>query len=303
MKREAILHTAYQRGFAAGYFLSAPPLEKNEQFTAATLLLLLFPYRSWGEEKAGHARISMYYYAAQTAYSEAVEMVRQLNREGEKAALLNHVRVKPLLNHLPDFTQGRNTLHYHKALGSRFHVQLIGLENHFLPEADFPACGAPRDMCGSCRKCAQACPSGAIAEDGFVRDKCLRQHMMRGTPMPENLRPLMKNRLVGCDICQQACPYNAFLQEAGKSEGCAIASLLNQDATVLAALAQGIGPNLALPNRVLAQACIVAGNSGDAAYIPILRNLLKHPSPAVAEHAQWAVSALAEQAKDAATQR
>ena len=53
-----------------------------------------------------------------------------------------------------------------------------------------------------------------------------------------------------------------------------------------------IGTNLSIPNRMLAQACLIAGNSKDSSYLPLLNKLCNHPSAIVAEHATWAVHQL-----------
>ena len=65
-----------------------------------------------------------------------------------------------------------------------------------LEEADHPL------HCGDCRACIDACPTGALDEECFHREKCLRNWMMSGQPVPEALRPYMGNRLMGCDECK-----------------------------------------------------------------------------------------------------
>ena len=147
---------------------------------------------------------------------------------------------------------------------------------------------APHTLhCGTCRRCMEACPTGAITEEGFVRARCLRNWMMSGKPIPEDMRAPMKNMLVGCDICQRCCPHNAKLPEQS-GEGVSIAELLIHPKETTAQLIPYIGANLALPNRVLGQALLCAGNSGDASLLPLVEALTVHPSPLVQEHARWA---------------
>jgi epoxyqueuosine reductase len=284
---------AREQGFAAVYLLDAS-LASDAPEGISSLLLLLYPYDSWGKADPGCARISAYYFAAQDAYLKAVEMVRRLVQMGESARLCNDVRLKPLLNRLKDFTQGRNTLHYHREYGSRFHIQVIGLDTHYpMDEGMLAREGEENDMCFSCGRCLQACPACALTEEGFRREKCMRQHMMRGAPVPDHLRSLMGNRLLGCDICQQACPYNDSLKEEETAGECfTVEDLLKQDKGTLARLSEKIGRNMAIPNRVLSQAIIAAGNSGKKAYLPILDPLCHHPSQTVSEHAKWAVKKL-----------
>jgi epoxyqueuosine reductase len=220
-------------------------------------------------------------------------MAEHLRAMGEAAHQCNDVRIKPILSRLNDFSQGRNTIHYHKEFGSRFHVQMIGLENHHPMDKSLLREGSEPYMCGSCQKCLKACPTQALTEEGFQREKCLRQHMMRGTPIPAHLRSLMGSRLVGCDICQQVCPYNTGLHEGPETiSSFPLEPFLAGDPAAIKALSQAIGKNLAIPNRVCAQACIAAGNSGNPDYLPILKKLCAHPSAVVAEHAAWAAEKL-----------
>jgi len=68
------------------------------------------------------------------------------------------------------------------------------------------------DMCGSCRNCITSCPTGAIVEDRVVdAGKCISYHTIENkTPeMPEEVRGKFQNRVFGCDICQDVCPWNS----------------------------------------------------------------------------------------------
>lgn len=70
---------------------------------------------------------------------------------------------------------------------------------------------AVNDMCGSCRNCITSCPTGAIVADRVVdAGKCISYHTIenKGSEMPADLKDKFKNRVFGCDICQDVCPWN-----------------------------------------------------------------------------------------------
>jgi len=116
---------------------------------------------------------------------------------------------------------GRNTMLIHPRRGSHFFlgVLLLGAE----VEADAPF---ERDHCGSCRACLDACPTGALlgrnADGAPVMDarRCISYLTIehRG-PIPPELREAMGNRVYGCDICQEACPFPTRFAEPAEEPG------------------------------------------------------------------------------------
>jgi len=101
---------------------------------------------------------------------------------------------------------GKNTLLINKERGSYFVIGLLALSLPLEPDtALYP------DECGECHRCIDACPCGALSPYRLNQSLCLAywttQHK-GGAPEPEILRAL-NDRLEGCDLCQQACPYNS----------------------------------------------------------------------------------------------
>ena len=255
------------------------------QPACGSVLIALWGYAAEKRPARDGAWIHPYYIASQRAYRAA----REAAESTPGATLRDDIRVKPIFARLPGFSQGYNTLSYVEGLGSRFHVQILSTEEalpptHHLTDAPHPL------HCGDCRRCLEACPTGAISEAGFHREKCLRNWMMSGKPVPEAARG-MGNRLIGCDECQRCCPKNPA--PAGETHATVpLAALLEGTAETCEALREQIGANLSIPNRVLGQACLIAGCSGCRELLPALERLREHPSETVRTHAAWAVERL-----------
>jgi len=114
---------------------------------------------------------------------------------------------------------GQNTLLIHPRKGSYFFLGALLLARPL--QADPPL---GRSHCGSCRACVDQCPTGALlgrdASGAPVMDarRCISYLTIesRGA-IPRELRPLLSNRIYGCDICQEVCPFNLrFTEPAGE---------------------------------------------------------------------------------------
>lgn len=71
-------------------------------------------------------------------------------------------------------------------------------------------------LCGDCRRCIQACPSGALSEEGLDATRCLSYVTQKKGCLTEREGKIIGNRLYGCDTCQDVCPFN---REAKKTDG------------------------------------------------------------------------------------
>ena len=154
------------------------------------------------------------------------------------------------------------------------------------------------DGCGSCRRCADLCPTGAIMENGQVdAGRCLSYWTIehRGS-IPEEIRPLVGTRLYGCDTCVTVCPWNGKpLPEADERfrmsrllASIPLRDLLALDAGGFADLFRNSPLKRIKREGLLRNGCIVLGNAGTPDDIDFLK-ALSGESPLVAEHASWAV--------------
>lgn len=255
-----------------------------------SVLITAMPFHWFGRWEKGNAEVSAYYFASQRANQGIHRVVDELTEQGVRAEVRWELPQKPLAQSAGFGSIGKNTLVRNEAWGSCFVLQtlLCDLPPETLSEP------MPAPTCGSCRLCMEACPSGAITEEGFRIEKCLRNCMLRGEPAPEAYRAGMGTRYLGCEICQRVCPHNGGLPEVEPLEQSlfAIEKLLRAGGNDLEAIAKSIGRNEARKERLQAQACLAAGNSGDAHYLPLLLPLTEHPRTVIAKHACWAVQRL-----------
>ena len=110
--------------------------------------------------------------------------------------------------------QGKNTLVINKSSGSFFFIGIIFTD--LLIEPDQPE----TDHCGECEKCVKACPAGALDIPWQLNiSRCISYLTIENkTEVPDNLKNKLKNRIYGCDICQDVCPYNRLAQAHVVSE-------------------------------------------------------------------------------------
>ncbi len=98
---------------------------------------------------------------------------------------------------------GKNQLIINKEFGSYIFLGMVFIDT----ELDQEIINEVNDDCGDCVKCLQACPTKAITENGFEKDKCISYYNQAKRNIEEN-EVIANYSLFGCDICQLVCPKN-----------------------------------------------------------------------------------------------
>lgn len=259
-----------------------------------SIAVLLWSYEPADAAQPGKIFVDRYYHASNAAYHAALKLEAQLLREGCFAKANVSYPAKEAAVRAGLGIIGKNSLLITPEYGSRVVIILMAT-GIAVPDDSTSDASARQAACLNCGRCAKACPAGAIDQEGMSHpERCLRNFMMEGVVVPEELRSRMGMRFIGCDVCQRVCPMQpAFIKRTNMSEYCLNAFATDQPeafSASVAKLAAEIGRNTARPQRIRAQAAILAGNSKDPAYLPVLQVWAQSPFEAVREHAKWAIS-------------
>jgi epoxyqueuosine reductase len=163
-----------------------------------------------------------------------------------------------------------------------------------------PDDGPHADFCGSCRACIDACPTGAIVEDGVVDgNRCISYWTIehRGE-IPEGRRDGIGEWIFGCDVCQDVCPWNLKFAGSGGSvlferrdelEGLDPRAILRSDEAGFRETYSGTPLMRARWDGMRRNACVVMGNLGRSEYLEALEDALDDADPTVRTTAAWAI--------------
>ena len=167
---------------------------------------------------------------------------------------------------------------------------------------DLPRDAGDVDHCGSCRACLDICPTAAFpAPYKLDARRCISYLTIEHKgPIPRELRPLIGNRIYGCDDCLAVCPWNKFAQAGREAKLAArdalrapkLAELAKLYDTAFRALFSRSPIKRIGRDRFIRNVLIAIGNSGDVALALEAKRLLDDPSSLVRGAAVWALSRL-----------
>ena len=187
---------------------------------------------------------------------------------------------------------GKSTMLVDPKLGTWFFLAEI------LTTLELPPDGPAKDRCGKCTRCIDACPTGAItAPHRLDARRCISYLTieLKG-PIPLEFRPLIGDRIFGCDDCLEACPWNRFAQESRETAFSArkstVAFALRDYLSLVDTEFQSLFRNSPIKRikrrGFLRNVCVALGNVGTPEDLPALEQAVRDPEPLIAEHAAWA---------------
>jgi epoxyqueuosine reductase len=260
------------------------------------------PMRLEGE--GGVGRISTYAQGAD--YHDVVkralkELARWIVSQGD-AAVKVFVDTAPVMEKPLAEAAGLGWQGKHSNLVSRDHGSWLFL-GAIYTTLDLASDQPGRDRCGSCDACQRACPTDAFPAPYRVdARRCISYLTIEHKgPIPEEFRVPIGNRIYGCDDCLAVCPWNKFAAAAAANRAFlpraelvapALADLLALDDAGFRQVFSGSPIKRIGRNRMVRNAAIAAGNSGDPTLAKRLRPLLDDGDPVVAEAAAWALAQL-----------
>ncbi len=195
---------------------------------------------------------------------------------------------------------GKSTVQIHRKLGTWFFLA------DFLTTLALPADQAQSNHCGKCTACIDACPTQAITSPHSMdARRCISYLTIehKGS-IPLELRPLMGDRIYGCDDCLAICPWNRFAKVSQETQLHAREAIFEHNLRDFLSLTDPEFRTLFSKSpikrskrpRFLRNVCIALGNTGTADDLPALQSTKDDPDPLIAEHALWAIEQIEKRA-------
>jgi epoxyqueuosine reductase len=195
--------------------------------------------------------------------------------------------------------RGKHTLTLARDAGSYFFL------GELYTDLPLPVDEPVKDYCGTCTRCIDVCPTGAITGPYQLDARRCIAYLtieLKGA-IPEDLRGLMGNRIFGCDDCQLACPWNKFAQITTEADFAPrhaldankLVDLFAWDEATYLEKTEGMAIRRAGYESWLRNIAVALGNaaSSDDA-VQALNTRADHPSAIVREHVAWALERQAE---------
>ncbi len=201
---------------------------------------------------------------------------------------------KPLANKAGLGWQGKHTNLLNKKAGSWFFL------GELYTDLPLPVDEKADDHCGSCQACIDVCPTGAIIAPYQLDARLCISYLTieHHGSIPEKLRPMLGNRIYGCDDCQIFCPWNKFARPTSENDfsprhsldSPLLVELFGWDETTFLEKTTGSAIRRIGHDRWLRNIAVALGNAPASQQVAdALTSRLEHPSSMVREHVEWAL--------------
>ena len=249
---------------------------------------------------ASYAHFIDYHKTVQSSLHSLVECIQQISNKAIQCK--PYVDTGPVLER--DLAQraglgfiGKHSHLVHRKLGNWLLLAEIITSLELSPDTP------EKNRCGTCNQCIQCCPTGALRSP-FRLDsrRCISYLTIehKGS-IPLEMRPLIGQRIFGCDECIAVCPWNRFsltnrdtvssvMKSAGFPQNWPFESLLQMEPTAFKNIFQNTPLERLKYSRFLRNVCVAAGNTHQKSLRPLLEKHASNPDTLIAEHAQWALS-------------
>ena len=307
----------YKNWVRCGFFGGMDYLKKHEPLKLhpekilpgcqSIILVALNYFQKTNPLPKGHGRIARYAWGRdyhKVLGNKLKKIVAELQKLHPRAKFKFNTDATPLLERAYAKEAGlgyigKNTMLISKPFGSWILIGEI-LTTLELPEHQLDL---NHGSCGSCRKCLEACPTGAIVKPGVIdARKCISYLTIEHKGLiPAELHSKIGDRLFGCDACQECCPQNLrskiteepdFLNhKIGESISLKGILEIKTDEEFEQKFA-GTPLMRAKREGLLRNACIVATNTNSQELLPLLQKLSQDKNSVIASHAKWATEKL-----------
>ncbi len=272
--------------FPANYLKSVEPDPASAMPGSRSIIVCALPCREFGAARVGSPLISGTFYARRSSLEFGRGLSSYLRSRGFSSETGMRIPEKAAAVRSGIAAYGMNTLAMRSDAGSRFRITTA------ITDAVLDTDGASSpEVCDDCGLCVEACPTGALSENGIDACRCICHLTEKHVPVPIELRGPLGTMFLGCEECQKVCPRNegagvVFWEGPGMLE---LARRAELDLGSFNDLFEPFEYRFSSRELVLRTLALNLANSREKEAVPLLMRLSLSPDPILAECASWAL--------------